>query len=386
MTLSETVIKEFASRYHHPPTHIIRAPGRVNLIGEHTDYNDGFVMPLAIDQSLLLAISPRDDKRVSVYSFNLGSHIRFDLADFSNTDSGWSEYIKGTSWALIEHGYPLEGWDGLLASDIPLAAGLSSSAALEMATIRAFEVVSNFSWEPIEMARIGQFAENNWVGVNCGIMDQLIVAVGKRGSAIMIDCQTLEYTALPIPEAAKIVIIDSGTRRGLVESAYNERRKECEAAAQIFGLTSLRDLDAEQFQSRMHNLPANVCRRARHVLTENQRVSEALEAMRANDAIRLGKILHAGHASLRDDFDVSRAEIDALVEIAESHPQCFGARMVGGGFGGSVVSLVAHAAVDDFVKHVKSRYKQRIGLNAIFYVTNAQDGVSVHDLRTNAMA
>ena len=380
MNLAEFVSGQFSQRFHRPPTHLIRAPGRVNLIGEHTDYNEGLVMPLAIDLSLVMAVGARSDRRIAVHSLDLDSDAEFSLSKLRNTGSGWAEYLKGTSWALQEHGYELAGWEGVLASNIPIGAGLSSSAALEMATIKAFEVVSGFAWEPIALARIAQSAENNWVGVNSGIMDQMIVAVGKRGSAVRIDCRSLEYHPVALPEGVRLVIVDSGTRRGLVDSAYNERREQCEQAARAFGLRSLRDLDLDRLKTEGQDLPPEIFKRARHVVTENERVEMAVSAMQDNDAERLGVILKEGHASLRDDFAVSRVEIDTLVEIANARPECYGARMTGGGFGGCVVCLVSSGSLDEFAEGVQIRYREMTQLEARVYITSAQDGVGAHKL------
>ncbi len=380
LNFGEQVARQFSQRFHRSPTHLIRAPGRVNLIGEHTDYNLGLVMPVAIELSLVMAIAARKDRRISAHSLDLDSDAEFGLSQVSKTESGWGEYLKGTSWALQEHGYTLEGWDGVFASSIPIGAGLSSSAALEMATIKAFEVVSGFSWEPTGLARIAQFAENNWVGVNSGIMDQMIVAVGQRGSAVKIDCRSLEYGYVPLPEAASLVFVDSGTRRGLVNSAYNLRRVQCESAARSFGLSSLRDLDSDRLQTKVRALPPEIFKRARHVVTENERVEQAVIAMQANDPVRLGAILQEGHASLRDDFAVSRVEIDTLVEIADARPECYGARMTGGGFGGCVVCLVSGKSLDEFVDGVKTKYQELTRLAARIYITQAQDGVRAHEL------
>ncbi|HLC04330.1 MAG TPA: galactokinase [Anaerolineales bacterium] len=377
---AELLSGQFSQRFHRSPTHLIRAPGRVNLIGEHTDYNEGLVMPLAIDLSLVMAIGAREDKGIAVHSLDLDSDAEFSLSEVRNTGSGWAEYLKGTSWALQEHGYELAGWDGVLTSNIPIGAGLSSSAALEMATIKAFEVASGFPWEPVALARIAQSAENNWVGVKSGIMDQMIVAVGKRGSAVRIDCRSLEHHPVALPEDVSLVIVDSGTRRGLVDSAYNERREQCESAARSFGLGSLRDLDLGRLQTGGQALPPEIFKRARHVVTENNRVEAAVLAMRDNDPVRLGAILRQGHASLRDDFAVSRVEIDTLVEIASARSECYGARMTGGGFGGCVVCLVSGESVAGFVEGVLTEYQEISELEAQAHVTGAQDGVSAHEL------
>jgi len=382
MGARESVEKDFLRRYSTPHEFLIRSPGRVNLIGEHTDYNDGFVMPLAIEQSLYLAIRPRPDRRIAAHSLDLGATVEFSLDDFSDTRSGWGEYVKGTAWALRESGYALEGWEGVLASEIPIGAGLSSSAALELGTAMAFQTVSGLSWDPVEMARLGQRVENNWVGVNSGIMDQMIIALGQAGSALKIDCRSLDYEPVPLPDGVVIVIIDSATRRGasgLADSAYNDRRGECEAASRWFGLDSLRDLTMERLEAEIRRMPDVLYRRARHVLTENDRVHEGVAAMRRGDPVRLGEVLRAGHLSQRDDFETSLPEIDALVRAANEHPGCFGARLTGGGFGGCAVSLVAAGQVEHFMSKTGEKYGSRTGLAAKFYTTSAMDGVRVID-------
>ncbi|HUF40257.1 MAG TPA: galactokinase [Anaerolineales bacterium] len=379
MTLPDIVQNEFSARYGAPAAHMIRSPGRVNLIGEHTDYNQGMVLPLAIEQSLYLAVRPRSDRRVAVHSLGLGSAIEFSLDAIPPAGAGWGEYVKGMAWVLREAGFALNGWEGVLSSDIPIGAGLSSSAALELGTALAFRCVTGFDWDPIEMARLGQRVENEWIGVNSGIMDQMIIALAQDGSALMIDCRSLEYEPVRIPDAFRIVVIDSATRRGeagLADSAYNDRRGECEEAARWFGLESLRDLSFDLLESEGVRMPPVLQRRARHVLTENRRVAAGVAAMRNGDPVRFGEILTEGHASQRDDFETSRREIDALVEASIAHPACFGARLTGGGFGGCVVSLVAEGEEEAFIETVSGAYREAEGLEAEFYVTRATEGVS----------
>ena len=382
MDAKRAVRSEFKQLFNQAPSILVRSPGRVNLIGEHTDYNDGLVMPLAIEQSLFLAVQSRPDRRVVVHSLDLGSTVDFALDNFSNTGSGWGEYLKGTAWALMEVGYPLEGWEGVLSSEIPIGAGLSSSAALELGTALVFKNVSGFEWDPVAMARLGQRAENEWVGVNSGMMDQLIIALGQPDAALKIDCRSLEYEPVRLPAGLRIVIIDSTTRRGasgLADSAYNDRRRECEQAARWFGLDSLRDLTIELLERDGPRMPGVLFRRARHVLTENRRVEQGVAAMLGDDPVALGETIKQGHASQRDDFETSRPEIDALVEAANRHPACFGARLTGGGFGGCVVSLVREAGVERFVDAVARRYQADTGLKAVFYTTRAMQGVRTID-------
>jgi len=380
MSLKDQVILEFDKRFHRAPDYLISSPGRVNLIGEHTDYNQGFVLPMAINRAIWVALRAREDHQVVAYSHNLDETLQFDLKAFSKKHADWGEYVKGVAWALQVHGYDLSGWEGVIAGDIPIGAGLSSSAALELAAVRAFEVVSGFDWEPVEMAKLAQRAENDWVGVNCGIMDQLIVAVGKKGCALKIDCRSLEFEEASLPDGLTVVVIDSSTPRGLMDSAYNERRQQCEQAAQHFGAASLRDVTLEELRAATDALDPTIFKRAKHVLTENQRVEEAFIAMRDNDPATLGMILQDGHASLRDDFEVSRAEIDTLVGIANSHPGCYGSRMTGAGFGGCVVCLLQDDAVGSFTESVHEGYLQVTGLEATCYVTTARQGVKVEKL------
>ncbi len=270
----------FHKRFHRPPRLIVRAPGRVNLIGEHTDYNHGFVLPLAIDRAIWIALEPRDDRRVVVYSADFEQSGEFSLDQLKHEQAGWLEYLKGVAWSLQDAGHTLGGWQGVVQGDVPRGAGLSSSAALEVATARAFAAVSGWDWEPLGMAKLGQRAENRWVGVHCGIMDQLISATGQAGHAVLIDCRSLELSPVPFPPGAAVAILDTATRRGLVDSEYNQRRACCEAAAKTFGVHALRDVDMARFDRESPRLDETTARRARHVIGENQRTLAAAEAMR----------------------------------------------------------------------------------------------------------
>ncbi len=369
------------------PAAVARAPGRVNLIGEHTDYNDGFVLPMAIDRAIWIGFRPRDDRRVHVHSLDFDATARFPLDDLrraNNSNNQWIEYIKGVAWALQEAGHKLQGWEGVVAGDVPLGAGLSSSAALEMATARTFAAVSGLAWDANRMARIGQQAENAWVGVNCGIMDQMISATGRAGHALLIDCRSLETRPAPMPPDAVIVVLDTGARRELVDSAYNERRAQCEAAARFFGVPALRDVSIEAFEAckpQTDELDPVTWRRARHVVTENARVLDAVEAMQAGDTRRLGRLMDASHASLRDDFAVSSPELDRMVTCARQAEGCYGARMMGAGFGGCAVALVqkdtADFAVGDFVAAVETCYRVAVDLKPHIYVCTATDGADL---------
>ncbi len=373
----DRIIDAFRERFGAAPAFVVRAPGRVNLIGEHTDYNDGFVLPLAIDRATWIALRPRPDRQVMVHALDFSDTDTFDLGDLAPRRGSWANYIRGVAWALRQHGYPVAGWEGVIAGDVPIGAGLSSSASVEMATARAFAAAAGWPWDAPRMALIGQYAENKWVGVNCGIMDQMISAAGVDGHALLIDCRTLETTPFPLPAGVAVAVLDTATRRGLVDSAYNERRAQCEAAARFFGAKALRDVTIEQLEAARAQLDPVTYRRARHVITENGRVLQACDAMRTGDAVSLGRLLNEGHVSLRDDFEVSSRELDAMVEAAQEHPACLGARMTGAGFGGCAVALVQEAAAQAFVASVAERYTARTGLTPTLYVCRATGGAEV---------
>jgi galactokinase len=380
MSLQERVTQEFEKRFGVLPEVIVRAPGRVNLIGEHTDYNDGFVLPMAIDRAVWIALRPRSDSYVVVHSLDFD-----DIAEFSPIEmvkegdhhGQWAEYLKGVAWAMQEAGYSLQGWEGVISGDVPLGSGLSSSAAVEVATARAFIASSNQEWDAVEMAKICQIAENQWVGTQSGIMDQMISAAGIEGRALLIDCRWLSLDPVPLPPGTVVVILDTRTRHDHVTGGYNTRRAQCEEAAKFFNVPALRDVTIQQFQAAVDLLDPVIARRARHVITENDRTLEAAEIMRAGDATTLGQLMNASHVSMRDDFEISRDEVDQMVECAQAHEACYGARMTGGGFGGCVIALVRAEAADQFASAVAECYKAATGLDAIIYVSPAAEGASL---------
>ncbi len=380
MSLESTVREVFTAKFGEAPAFIVRAPGRVNLIGEHTDYNDGFVFPMAINRATWIALRPRADKRVLAISLDMDDQREFSLNDLRRpADADWIDYLVGVAWALRERGYALRGWEGVVAGDVPIGAGLSSSAALELVTARAFFEVSDFEWDAAEIALACQAAENNWLGVNCGIMDQMISAAGVEDRALLIDCRSLETTSAPLPANTAVVILDSGTRRGLVDSAYNERRKQCEAAARHFGVSALRDVDETAFAERAQELDELSRKRARHVVTENERTLRARDAMRSGEAAALGKLMIASHISLRDDFEVSSPALDAIVDCANAEDACYGARMTGAGFGGCAVALARVDSADAFAERVSAAYQSATGNQPTLYITRASRGAeTVH--------
>jgi galactokinase len=384
--LRSNLLRSFEACFGEAPEWVARAPGRVNLIGEHTDYNDGFVLPMAIDRGVWVVGRSRGDRTVSVYSLYFDDRREFELDELDRGGDEWIEYVRGVAWALGERGHTLSGWEGVTAGDVPVGAGLSSSAAVEMATARAFDASSGFRWDPREMALAGQRAENEWVGVNSGIMDQMISASGVEGHALLIDCRSLATRAVPLPPGTSVVILDTSTRRGLVGSAYNERRAACEEAARFFGVPALRDVDVATLEARAAEMDPLSLRRARHVVTENQRTLDAAEAMARGDAAEVGRLMNASHASLRDDFEVSRRELDVIVELAQGHAGCHGARMTGAGFGGCAVALVDAAATEGFVREVAAGYEAATRLHPKVYVCAASEGASLERLAETGAA
>jgi galactokinase len=332
---------------------------------------------MAIDRAIWIALRPRDDGRVVVHSIDFDQSLDFSLSDIKKEGTGWLEYIKGIAWSLQAAGHVLHGWEGVIAGDVPVGAGLSSSAAIEMAAARAFAAVSDLGWEAKTMARLGQRAENQWVGVNCGIMDQMVSAAGVAGHALLIDCRSLETQPIPLPPGTVVAVLDTATRRGLVDSAYNERRAQCEAAARFFSVPVLRDVTLEVFEARGGQLDERVRRRARHVITENMRTLAAVEAMRQGDAVGLGRLMDASHASLRDDFEVSSPNLNVMVAAARRHAACYGARMTGAGFGGCAVALVRAGSVGDFAAVVVTDYQAETSIEPNVYICEATDGAAI---------
>lgn len=378
-TLREKVTAAYVLRFGDQPALLVRAPGRVNLIGEHTDYNGGFVFPMAIDREIWIALTPRIDDRVEVYSADLEEDATFAIGSIQKSDQRWVEYIKGVAWVLADQGHQLKGWKGAVTGNIPRGAGLSSSAALEVATVMAFTATSGLDLTPTQRALIAQRAENQWVGMNCGIMDQLISAAGKAGHALLIDCRSLDIKPAPLPANSAVVIMDTATRRGLVDSAYNERRSQCETAAKFFGAELLRDVSSERLQSEAAGLDPLTHRRAAHVISENERTEAFAAALGRADATEAGRLMNASHASLRDLFEVSCPELDAMAAIAQANPHCWGARMTGAGFGGCAVALVKAEAVDTFIADVEEKYVEATGKSPHFYVCQPTAGAAILD-------
>lgn len=375
--LREQVARAFADQLGVEPQFWVRSPGRVNLIGEHTDYNEGFVLPIAIERQAIFAACPRPDSaHVRIYSATLGDSDDFDPRDFQHAD-GWRDYARGVAWALRGDGYSLPAVDIALASDVPLGAGLSSSAAFEVGLGWTLAHAAGQTIDRVRLAQLMQRAENGWVGVATGIMDQFIAALGKQDHALLIDTRDLSYQTVPLPQSVSVVIADTNVKRGLVASEYNARRAETAEAARLLGVPSLRDVSAAEFDRRAVGLPSLLRRRAHHVVFENDRVLRTVEALAAGDVATAGDLMDASHRSLRDDYQVSHPNLDLLVDLARRQPGVHGARMTGAGFGGATVSLVDEGAVDDFRHEVARAYAEATGQPPPIYVTRATDGVAV---------
>ena len=375
--IEEELCRRFSSEFGTCPAKIILSPGRVNLIGEHTDYNGGFVLPMAINRYLLLAVQKRKDNLVKVVSTDFKERIEFSTSSLEKNEFSWGEYIKGCCWALQEKGHVLRGFEAVISSNIPVGASLSSSAALELGILRAAAHSSHIDWDPVAMAKLGQHAENDWVGMNCGVMDQMICACGRKNHALLIDCRDMILRNCPLPQNSSIVILDTTTRRGLVDSAYNERRKECFEAAAIMNVELLRSADKELLRQHKKQLSALSYMRAKHIIYENKRVLQAAEAMENGDGARLGKLMYDSHLSLRDDFEVSGDALNVMVECAMEHQACLGARMTGAGFAGCAIALVEKGREQEFIQKVGAGYRKRMDVQPQLYVCNASEGTAI---------
>ena len=365
-TINQQKLTElFTFTFDHVPAFVVQAPGRVNLIGEHTDYNDGFVLPAAINYSTSIAVSARADRELHIVAQDFGSQkvvISLDETMQQDAEAPWSDYARGVVQELKKRNYRLAGGNFLISGNVPAGAGLSSSASLEVAFVRALTELSDERIDPTDAALVGQAAENNFVGCNCGIMDQLISARGQASSALLIDCQDLSTRTISIPTDWEILIVHSGVKRGLVESEYNTRRVQCETAAAFFGQKTLRGVSLEQLLSAEGKLDELSFRRARHVLTENDRTLLAAEALSSGDMSTLARVMAESHVSMRDDFSITTPAIDSLVKILQdAGAGQAGARMTGGGFGGCVVAIAPATIIPQLMAAVEERYQSETG-------------------------
>jgi galactokinase len=360
---------------------LFRAPGRVNLIGEHTDYNDGFVLPMALDRETVAAAAPRADRRVRVCAIDFGDEAEFDLDNPGTPRRGrWLDYLEGVAQSLVGRGVPLRGADLAVTSSVPSGSGLSSSAALEVSVGLALASVSGAEVARVELALAGQEAEHVWVGAMVGIMDQFVSALATRGHALLIDCRSLEASLVPLDTSeTAVVVCDTNVRHELASSEYNARRAECERGVEILRgvlpkIAALRDVSVEEFERYETLLPEPVRRRCRHVVYENARTLDAVEALRRGDMWEMGRLMDRSHRSLRDDYEVSCRELDVMVEIAGNFGGVLGARMTGGGFGGSTVNLVRRDALSEFRETISREYNRATGRRANVIVSEPGDG------------
>jgi len=378
-SIPETLSKRF-QQLHGTRPKIFRAPGRVNLIGEHTDYNDGYVMPIAIELYTWVAAGRRPDRILRVHSLHFGETIELPLDEFAGPPrQHWSDYIRGVAAVLEASGQKLSGANLVIQGQLPLGGGLSSSASLEISTALALMWASNFELPPLEMVRACQRAEHEYAGTRCGMMDQFIITFGRLQHALMLDCRSLEYRLVPIPEHARVVVANSMLRHELAAGEYNRRRADCEAGVRTLqrhlpGVRALRDVTPAELESHKSDLPDPVYRRSRHVVSENQRVLGAAEALQAGDLDRVGQFMFESHRSLRCNYEVSSAELDVLVELASACQGVYGARMTGGGFGGCTVNLVRSDAVERLQAQIAEGYARATGIIPALYVCSVAEG------------
>jgi galactokinase len=385
-------ISAFQNRFGLTPRFFARAPGRVNLLGEHVDYNSGPVLPCAIDRAVELAAAPSLDGNVHLTALDIGKEVSFRLdrldgktaLDGSRLPS-WALYPAGVAWALQEAGLGVSGLTVAYHSDVPIGAGLSSSAAVEVGFAVLWQVIAGWQIDRLTLAQACQRAENAYVGVSCGLMDQFASACGVEGHALYFDTRSLEWHPVPLPEGAAIIIADSGVRRSLANSAYNDRRATCEQAVELLRhylpkIQSLRDVKTTEFAAYQLYLPSMITKRAEHVVKEIARVESAVSALQRQDAQAFGALMFASHASLRDLYEVSTPELDQLVELARNLPGCWGARLTGAGFGGCTVNLVRTEQAKSFIEGLKRGYHQTTGRQAQVYLCQASQGAAAYEL------
>ncbi len=374
-----SLVTDFERRFGHVPQ-VFRAPGRVNLIGEHTDYNDGFVMPAAIDFSTWVAAGPGNDDHFVVASREFPDQFEFSLAEPSSRQRRWTDYVQGVAVTLRSAGFNFPGANLLIGSDVPMGAGLSSSAALEVSTGFALLQLGGNKPDLVQLAKLCQRAENEFVGTRCGIMDQFVSCLAEQGHCLMIDCRSLDYSKLPVPEHCALVICNTMVRHQLASGEYNLRRQQCEEGLEILQrfvpqARSLRDISLQQLEQYAGELPEILHRRCRHVITEIQRVLDAASALKRDDLERFGELMRQSHLSLQNDYEVSCPELDLMADSASRQPGVYGARMTGGGFGGCTINLVKREAVQQVVDRVAAEYQQKTGVHPEIYVSAAAAGV-----------
>jgi len=387
----QTLIEAFQSRFQEKPVAMAVGPGRVNLIGEHTDYNDGFVLPVALKRDVRLLFRPRTDRYVRLYSLEYDGWSEFNLDALAHDDNVlWSNYVQGVAWSLAEAGLQLTGIDAVISGNVPKGSGLSSSAALEIATAHAFIHAAGQQGKLTgpQVAKAAQRAENVFVGVNCGIMDQFISMLGEENHALLIDCRSLDYQLVPFPEEASLVIGNTKASRSLASSAYNQRRQECENGVarlqQVLpAIKALRDVSSEQLEQHKALLTSVVYHRCHHVVSENERVLQTVAALERGDLAEVGRLMNASHESLRVDYEVSSEALDIMVDAMRSAPGCYGARLTGAGFGGCAIALVEPGAEQGMADLIYEKYPKITNIWPEVYTTRASNGAYVQLLDTD---
>ena len=379
----ELVAAAFEERFGVRPTLWTRAPGRVNLMGSHTDYNMGHVMTMSVDRDTWIAASPRDDGQVAIYSLNVEGGSTFDLADIKHDEeTPWTDYVRGVALSMQEAGYHLSGFNGLVHSTVPFSSGLSSSAALEMATACMFKTLGDFDIDPVEMALLGQKAENQFVGVNSGILDQYSSTMGEAGSSLLLDCRYLSSHSVHIDPRWLVVICDTHAERNLTGSEYSDRRAQCEAGVAILQQTdptikALRDVSLEQLKEQAHMLSDVVERRCRFIIEEDQRVLDMAEALPIGNADRLRELMAASYAGASDLYEIGVPAMESMMNAMMTGPGVVGARQAGAGFGGCMVAVVERERVDEFSEHVRRTYEAKTGIHPHVFAVEAAPGAGV---------
>lgn len=382
MDLSENVRIKFLHEFNEDPI-LVRSPGRVNLIGEHTDYNNGFVLPAAIDLAIYIAISKRGDSKCKIFAFDLNDEFEFDLNDLKKTEKNWPNYLMGVIEQLQKNGNELNGFNCVFGGTIPIGAGLSSSAALECGLIFSLNQIYDLGIEKIDMVKMAQKAENEFVGVNCGIMDQFINIFGKEGNVLQIDCRTLDYKYFPfVFNDISVVLFDTKVSHSLASSEYNQRRKECGDGVAVInkdypGVESLRDVTIEMLNSFKDQLDSVVYRRCKYAVEENNRLLSACDSLIKKDLKTFGDYMYQTHEGLSKDYEVSCPELDFLVEQSKQFSSIYGARMMGGGFGGCTINLVENNSIDDVTQKISRAYKEKFGKEPGVYITHISNGTEI---------
>ncbi len=389
MSIIDQISEIYQEKFGHTPAHIARAPGRVNLLGEHVDYNDGFVLPAAIDRATYVAFSPTNAPHSTLVAVDFDQQASFSAETISTktqTDSSplpeWSLYPAGVMWSLMEENLAVPSMNAVFASDIPRGSGLSSSASVEMAYMIVWQTLGGWTLPSMRRALLGQKAENEYVGVNCGIMDQFASACGVENKLLLLDCRSLEWITVPLPEYVSIVIADTTVRRKLTSGEYNKRRAACEEAVRLLKqdlpkIKSLRDVSVDDFNRLAHKLPEEVEKRARHVVEEIERSDQAQALLEASDIRNFGRLMNECHASLRDLYEVSCPELNVMANVAQAIEGCYGARLTGAGFGGCTVNLVANERIEDFARVLAQGYESETGLHPEIYITRASNGAEL---------